>query len=168
MKKHRITAILLVTVLAIFAVVACACIDKPTSPELEGLTLPELADNQMAIVIKNGEKDFSTFVVTFGEGTADFSTVEDVLAHLLAQGVITLDWSDSAYGKTLNSIGSIQPDASKNQFVTYLTTVESDFGTWAGVTTYTVGDVKLVSSGLGISSMTAEPGAVILFELATY
>ncbi len=167
MKKYKIFAIILAMVLAVFAVAACACGDKPQSQELN-VTLPALNDNQMVVVIRNGENDFKSIAVTLGDGGVDAKNMEDVLAYLVEMGKITLDWSDSQYGKELHSIDKIQPDASKNEFVTYLTSVEVDFGTWADVVTYTIKDVKLVSSGKGLSTMTVQPGAVVLFELATY
>lgn len=164
MKRTRLLTGILAVVLVIVALCFVACDDKPTSVELTGLKLPKLKDNEVAVVIKNGEKDFDVLTMTLnGEKTG-----EEVVAALVADGKLTVDWTDSSYGKWLNGIGSLKPDASKREFVSVLTSVEKDYGTGADVTTYTIGDMKLVSAAVGISQMTVESGAVIYFEIQTY
>ncbi len=164
MKRTKLLTWILAVVLALTAICFVACDDKPVSVELEGLKLPKLKDNEVAVVIKNGEKDFDVLTMTLnGEKTG-----EEVVAKLVADGKLTVDWTDSSYGKWLNGIGSLKPDASKKEFVSVMTSVEKDYGTGAGVSTYTIGDVKLVTSAVGISQMTVESGAVIYFEIQTY
>lgn len=168
MKNKRLLTWILAVLMAIAAVCFAACDDKPLPTELTELVLPTMAQNQMAVILKNGEKDYTSYVVTLGAGGTDATTVEGVIDYLCKQQVLTVDWTDSQYGKMINSIGKLVPQSGTNQFVTVLTSVTKDKGNWAGVTVYNVGDVEIVSSAVGVSSMTAEAGAVVYFEIQTY
>ena len=168
MNKKRLLTWILTVLLAFCAVCFVACDDKPVASELTELVLPTMAQDQMAVIIKNGEKDYTSIVVTLGKGGVDAKTAEDVLTYLQNEGVLSVQWTESDYGKYLTGIGKISPDASKNEFVSVLTSVAKDKGSFAGVTTYKVGDVEIVSSAVGVSEMTVEPGAIIYFEIQTY
>lgn len=165
MKKTRFTTWVLSVLLFICCIALVACVDKPVAKQLEELTLPKLKDGQMAVIIKNGDKDYTSYTVTL---TENMKTGEDVIEYLAQEAELDVDWTESEYGKYINKIGGLSPDASKNEYVTVLTSVAKDKGNYAGVTTYTVGDVTLVSSQVGISEMTVEQGAVIYFEIASY
>ncbi len=159
--KRLVTlALALVLVLSVFTLVACA--DKPTVQEVTDLTLPTLADNQVAVIIKNGEKDYTNYTVTLSD---EMEKVEDVLNYLANKLDMYLDWQESNYGKYLNGIGGAKPSQA-NEFVAFYTSVESDKGNWAGVTAYTIGDVEIVSAQVGVTSAKVESGAVYYFELS--
>ena len=161
--KKLLTWILMV-VLVVCAVGLVACVEKPTPQDLTELKLPKLKDNQVAVIIKNCEKDYTSYTVTLSE---DMTSVEDVLAYLKENGM-HLDWTDSDYGKMLNSIGKAVPDSSKNEFVAFFTTVESDKGNWAGVPTYVVEGTQIVSAGVGVSDAKVQSGAIFYFEISTF
>ena len=161
--KKLLTWILMV-VLVVCTVGLVACVEKPTPQDLTELKLPKLKDNQVAVIIKNAEKDYTSYTVTLSE---DMTSVEDVLAYLKENGM-HLDWTDGPYGKTMNSIGKAVPDPSKNEFVAFFTTVESDKGNWAGVPTYVVEGVQIVSAGVGVSDAKVQSGAIFYFEISTY
>lgn len=163
---------LLTWILAVVLIVACfaltACVDKPTSKQLTQLTLPALRDNQMALIIKNGDSDYTSYTVTLGENGTDATTVEGVISYLHQEADLAIDWEDSAFGKYIHGIGNITEDTACAAYVTVYTSVARDQGTYAGVTTYTVGDVTIVEAGVGVSEMTVEAGAVIYFEIVSY
>ena len=160
----RLSAWILAIALCVSLFVLAACVDKPQSQEL---TLPTLADNQMAVIIKNGEKDYTSITVTLGKSGVEAKTVEDVLAYLKDQGTITLEWSDSDYGKFITRLNKIQP-SSASQWVSVFTSNQAEFDTSAYATTYTVGDVTLTTAIKGVSQLSVAPGYIIYFELGSY
>lgn len=162
---------LLTWILAVVFVIACfalvACDDKPQAIQLTELSMPTLKADQMAVIVKNGDKDYTSYVVTLGEKGVEATTAEDVLNYLVEQFDLKIEWQDSQYGKFITSIGGAKPTAD-NEYVTVLTSVEKDKGNYAGVTTYEVGDVTIVSAQVGVTEMTVEAGAIIYFEIANY
>lgn len=166
--KHtkRLLTWILAVVLVVGALCLVACVEKPTPQQLTELTVPNLKDGQVAVIIKNGDKDFTSYVVSL---TDEMTKVADVLQYLKDNGM-PLDWTDSDYGKMINAIGQITPDPSKNEFVAFFTSVQADKGNGAGVPTYTLGDTELqiVSAQVGVSDATVESGAVFYFEISTY
>ena len=171
MKRNiRKLTILLICLLlvALTLCVLASCVDKPQAKHLTDLELPTLKSNQAAVIIKNGKNDYTSYVVNLDKvGEADL-TAEDVLAYLQDNGELKLDWADSTYGKYINAIGGITPDASKNEYVTVLTSNGNFQGTWAGVDEIKVGDVTLKSAAVGVSELGVAGGDVIYFELASY
>lgn len=165
--KHtkRLPTWILAVLLIAASVALVACVDKPAAKQLTELTLPDLKDNQAAVIIKNGENDYTSYTVTLNE---DIKTGEDVLQYLVDAQTLTVDWTDSEYGKYINALGKLCPDQTKNEYINVLTSVDKDKGNWAGVKTYTVGDVTLVAAQVGISEMTVESGAFIYFEIDSY
>ena len=155
---------ILMVVLVVCATGLVACVEKPTEKALDKLELPTLKQGQVAVIIKNGESDYTRYTVTLSE---DMTSVADVLAYLNANGM-HLDWTDSDYGKMLNSIGKAVPDATKNEFVAFFTTVESDKGNWAGVPTYNVDGTQIVSAQVGVSDAKVQSGAIFYFEISTF
>ncbi len=164
-RTNKLLTWILAVTLLLCSLAFVGCVENPTKPQqLTQLILPTLKQDQVAVIIKNSESDYVNYVVTLSE---DMLTVEDVLQHLKDNGLV-IDWDDSQYGKKLNAIGKILPDAGKNQFIAFFTSVESDKGNWAGVFTYTIGDVQVVSAQVGVSDAKVESGAVYYFEMSTY
>lgn len=154
-----ILAIALVVSLGVFA----ACVDKPQAQELTELTLPELGNNQMAVIVKNGDKDYTAITVTLGKNGVEAETVEDVLSYLKEEGTITLEWGNSDYGKFISKIGKINP--AQGEWVAVYTSNSAEYDTSAWAQTYTVGSVTLVSASVGVSQLSVAEGYVIYFEL---
>ena len=165
-KKLAILTAAVVILTCVFAFTACD--DKPEMQTLSELTLPQMEDNQACVIIKEGESKYSCFVVTLGEDGTTAQNGEQLLQYLQEKSNLALNWQDSAYGKYLLGIGNITADESKGEFVAIFTSVEKDKGSWAGVRSYQAGETELVSSAVGISEMTVQPGAVIYFEISTY
>ncbi len=164
MKNTKLLTWILVVVLVVCVTSLVACVEKPAEKSLDQLKLPTLKQGQVAVIIKNGEADYTQYIVNL---TESMTSVEDVLAYLKENGM-HLDWTDSQYGKTLNSIGKAVPDSNKNEFVAFFTTVESDKGNWAGVPTYNVGGTQIVSAGVGVSDAKVQSGAIFYFEISTF
>ena len=78
---------------------------------------------------------------------------------------LSLNMSDSTYGKYIHGIGGIEEDTAANKYVMVYTSVEKDFGTWEGVGELTYKGRTLKNAGVGVSEMTVESGMIILFRL---
>ena len=163
----RLLTWILVAVVIVSTVALVACVKKPEPVQLTELKLPELQDNQMAVIIKNGDGDYTSYVVTLGKGGCNATTGEGVLEYLSEVSGLYLDWQESTYGKFLNGIVGAKVVAA-NEYVMVMTSVEKDKGNWAGVDTYIVDGVAIVYSQVGVTEMTVEPGAIIYFEIATF
>lgn len=153
-----ILAVVLVVSLGIFA----ACVDKPQSQELTELILPTMSDDQIAVIIKNGDKDYTSIVVSLGNN----KTAEDVLTYLKKEETITLEWNDSGYGKFITKIGKIAP-ASNSEWVGVYTSDKAQQDTSVYAQTYTVGEVALTTSIVGVSELKVAAGDVLYFELCS-
>ena len=160
MKSRHIAIICLVTALAVASLVFAACTDKPDVQQLE-LTLPELDNDQMAVIIKNADDDYTVYTVTLNE---EITTGEDAIEYLVGNSELYVKWTDGDYGKYIEELGTLKP--SENEFIVVMTSVEKDKGAWAGVASYEIGDITIVESQVGVSDMTVEAGAIIYFEIA--
>ena len=167
--KHtkRLLTWILAVVLVVLTLALVACVDKPEAVHLTDLKLPQMGDNQMAVIIKNGGNDYTSYVVTLGKGGTNATTAEGVIQYLHDQSGLELTWSNGEYGKFLTVIGGAKVVAA-NEYVMVMTSVQKDKGNWAGVQTYVVDGVSIVYSQVGVSEMTVEAGAVIYFEIATF
>ena len=164
-KKLLICIFLAVATLLVFA----SCVDKPQAKQLTDLTLPTLRGNQAAVIIKNGDNDYTSYTVNIAKvGSGDNLTAEDVLVYLKDEAELTLDWTDSDFGKFINAIGGITPNANNREYVAVFTSNPKYQGTWAGVDTYEVGNVSLVAANYGVSELGVVAGDIVYFELASY
>lgn len=161
MKTKRIISLALALIMALLALASCA-----------GGNVAE--KGTATLVIETGAEGADKYVVY----NVDLALLEErnegalsLLEYLAAQEGSTLYYSATwggGYGAYLNSIGSLAPDASKEYIAVY-TSVEKDFAVpseWAPtVATVKYKDATLTYSGVGISSMTIEDGAVVLFRV---
>ena len=161
----RLLTWILVAVLVVLTVALVACVDKPEPVQLTELKLPELKDNQMAVIIKNGDNDYTSYVVTLGKDGTDAKTAEEIIQYLHDETDLYLDWKESTYGKYLNGIGGAKPQSS-SEWVTVLTN-DSEFQDNASAykIVYTVGEVTLVSSNVGVTDLAVKAGTIIYFEV---
>ncbi len=162
--KRLLTWILVVVLALSLTVCLTACIDKPETIELNKLELPKMEKNQMVVIIKNGENDYTDIVVTLNK---DVTNGDELINYLVDTKTFSVEWEDSQYGKFLVAIGKIKADSSKNEYISIYTSVTADNGE-ATDPVYTVDGVKLYYSAKGISQMTVEDGAVIFFEKGSY
>ena len=71
-------------------------------------------------------------------------------------------------GTWMNSIGTLLPDSSKNEYISIYTSLERDFGVWDGVGTLEYEGTTLTQSNFGIDGMSVEKDTVILFRIETW
>ena len=71
-------------------------------------------------------------------------------------------------GTMIKSIGSLEPDASKGEYIFIYTSLEKDFGTGDFAATLEYDGVTLTMAGVGIESMSVEAGTVILFRIESW
>ena len=124
------------------------------------------------------EKGDVTFVVENRDGTYDVYKIylEDVEnKESGALGVIdSLNKRENnplpvdMNGTWLNSIGTLLPDSSKNEYISLYTSLEKDFGLWDGVKTLDYEGKTLTQSNYGIDGMSIEKDTVILFRIETW
>ena len=165
----RLLTWILVAMLVVSAVALVACVAKPQIVELTELTLPEMDDDQMVIIVKNRNDTYTAHVVTLGGKGTDATTVEGVISYLVQLNMLTVDWTDGGEtGKWLNDIGGLAPDANAHEYVAIYTSVTGDWSAGAGDYGYVIDGVTVAYSGYGVSSMSVEAGAVIYFELQTW
>lgn len=163
MKKTRLLTWILAVVLIVASIALVACVDKPQVTQL-AVTLPQLKDDQMAVVIKNGDDDYTCYAVTL---TDELKTGEDVVDYLQNELALEVDWQESTYGKYVNGIGGAKVRET-NEYVAIFTSVTSDKSTGADVLSYQIGDVTVAYAGVGISEMKTEYGAIFYFEIQTF
>lgn len=163
MKKTRLLTWILAVVLIVASIALVACVDKPQVTQL-AVTLPQLKDDQMAVVIKNGDDDYTCYAVTL---TDELKTGEDVVDYLQNELALEVDWQESTYGKYVNGIGGAKVRET-NEYVAIFTSVTSDKSTGADVLSYQIGDVIVSYAGVGISDMKTEYGAIFYFEIQTF
>lgn len=165
-KQKLLTWILVVALTFLLTTFAC-CDDKPQGQKID-VKLQSIKSNQMLVVVNNGDGDFDQYVVTLGEEGVNATIGEEVLSYLVTNSNLTLDWTDSTYGKTINKIGKLAPDANLQQYVAIYTSYKQDASTYAGATQYKLGGTYVYTAGLGISSLTVKAGVVLYFEMQTW
>ena len=168
--QKRLLTWISVAVLAVMSLALVACVDKPKPVELTELTLPDLQDNQMAVIIKNGDNDYTSYVVTLGKGGTNATTAEEVLDYLVEAAGLDLECAGSGSEKFINRIGGIvpNPNAENYEYVEIFTSNSAFFATWAGATEYTVDGVTLKSAGVGIHDLGVTAGDILYFELSVF
>ena len=124
----------------------------------------------VTFVIENRDGSYEVYKAYLEDVTNKDEGVYGVLQLLTARekNPLAADIVDSSYGAYINSIGSLTPDATKNEYVSIYTSLEKDFSTWEPVGVKEYEGITLKSSGVGLTSMSAEKGTVVLFCIETY
>lgn len=91
-----------------------------------------------------------------------------IFEYLKANEGFTYEMQESTYGAFLTKVLTLDSTAVENSFITLMTSVEKDFDVSEYAVEKTYNGTKLVSSGLGASSMTIEAGAVYYIALSSY
>ena len=159
---------ILVAVLIVSTVVLVACVDKPSPTQLTDLKLPDLKDNQMAVIIKNGDNDYTSYTVTLGAGGTNATTAEQVLEYLVETAQLHLDCEGEGSAKFINSIGKVTPDSGKGEYIEIFTSNSAFYGDWAGVSEIKVDDVTLKSAAKGIYELAVVAGDVLYFQISVF
>ena len=127
-------------------------------------------EGDVSLVVENRDGSYDVYKVYLEDVTNKEEGVYGVVEFIMQreENPITADIVDSSYGAYVNSIGSLTPDASKNEYVCLYTSLEKDFGTWDGVKSVVYEGVTLKEAGVGLTSMSIEKGTVVLFRIETY
>ena len=151
----RILSLILVLVM-MFSLASC------------GGTLGEQGD--VSVVIENRDGSYTVYKAYLEEVENKGEGVYGVIQYLMARedNPLTADIVDSTYGAYVNAIGTLTPDATKNEYVCLYTSLEGDFDTSDYVKELVYEGITLKTSGVGLTSMSAEKGTVILFRIESY
>ena len=159
----KILALILVLVMAV-GLVSC----NGVFGGILGGILGESGD--VSIVIENRDGTYDVYKAYLEDVENKDEGVYGVIQLLMARekNPLTADVVDSSYGAYINSIGSLTPDATKNEYVSIYTSLEKDFGTWEPVGEIDYEGTTLKACGVGLTSMSAEEGTIVLFRIETY
>lgn len=164
-RSNKLLICLLLIVATLFAFAACD--DKPQAKQLSDLTLPQLKGNEMALIIKNGDGDYTQYIVDLGKLDNDSPTCEHVLDYLHDKSDLALVWENGGFGKYVTTVGSISQGDGKYIFL-YTSNLDYE-SAWASSTSYELGqDCKLVEAGVGVTELPVAAGDIVYFELGTY
>ena len=138
--------------------------------EILGGILGEKGD--VSIVIENRDGTYDVYKAYLEDVENKDEGVYGVIQHIMARekNPLEADIVDSTYGAYINSIGSLIPETSDEymEYVSIYTSLEKDFGTWDGAGEIDYEGTTLKASGVGLTSMSAEAGTIVLFRIETY
>lgn len=160
MTKKRFLAVILTLALVLSLVFAfAACVDgKDKTPAASEGTF------KVVLMPKEGEAQVYTVDIALLEGQLNG---EAAIMQLAGNQGVSVSWSESSYGKFLNSIGCVQPTEA-NEFVQLFTSVENDKGVDAYAVTMDYNGTSLTTSRFGITQMTVEKDCIILIKVGSY
>jgi hypothetical protein len=149
MKKILSIALILVM---LFALASC------------GATVGEQGD--VTFVIENRDGTYSTYKMYLEDVENKDKGALGVIESLNSRenNPLPVDMN----GTWMNSIGTLIPDSSKNEFISIYTSLARDMGVWDGVLSLEYEGVTLTQSNFGIDGMSVEKGTVILFRIETW
>ncbi len=78
------------------------------------------------------------------------------------------DVTEGAYGKYINSIGSLVPNGASGEYIGIYTSLEKDFDVSEWVKTLEYNGRTLKTSGVGVSELSLEDGVTVLFRIEKY
>ena len=162
MKKNISTWVLIV--LVAFCCLLTSCVQPPKPTELDKLTIPQLKENQMVVIVKIDNDSYKNCVVNLD----DHKTADDVLMHLQQNEVLEIQFVDGDYGKYLTKIDALEQNEAAGKYISVYTSDSANQATWAGAIIYTVGSITIAPAKVGISELSVGSGTVLYFEIITY
>lgn len=169
-KTLRLLSLILVMALFAFSLVACN-VDEPkdNTPKTEQSSVIEVGNQNSGKVVK---------IVIGGTNEAvysvDFSNIEitegvySVIKYLGTQGKLTYKADDTGYGAFLTEVGELKQDAQTGTYIYLYTSVEADADVSEWASTKEWNGNTLTSSGVGLTDMTVENGAIIYIGTVNY
>lgn len=161
-RTQRISLIALTLIIALLVVAMFGACANKNVIKLEGVELPELNDNQFAIVIKVADKTYEYYVLY----TENANNLYSALEYLNANEGLELVASDGEYGKFITQIGDLVAEG--NKFIALYTSVKEEYITSAEITYFDCGGVEVATAGYGASSLTVSSKAVFYIQLEQY
>ena len=169
-KTIRLLSLILVMALFAFSLVACIA-DEPedNTPKTEQSSVIEVGNQASGKVIKIvvGGADEKVYSV-------DFSSIEitegvfSVVKYLASEGKLTYKSDDTGYGAFLTEVGELKQDTATGTYIYLYTSVEADADVSEWASTKEWEGNTLTSSGLGVTDMTVENGAIIYVGTVSY
>lgn len=162
MKNKRLLTWILAVAMLVVTVCFAACVEKPQLTKLDGVELPELAEDEIVVVEKVGDKEYKYFTVQLNEqtGLSEESSLLNVLEYVRDNSNVTLELS---YG-FINKFDQLPHEGTENEYVYLYTSVEKDFDQSAYATAYDCDGVKVSTSAVGCAEMSIVKGCVIYIE----
>lgn len=160
----RLSAWILAIALAVSLLTFAACTDKPQKITLENLDLPDLAEKEMVVVEKVGDKEYNYFVVPLTGDLSEKSSLLDVLNYIKDNFEVEFDQTDGF----INKFDQLANNQEKGEFVFLYTSVEEDFATDAYVQEFDCDGVTVKTSNFGCAEMHVEYGCVIYISTIIY
>ena len=167
----KFLALLLVLTFVLLPFVGCG---KKTEPQNVITTATQTGDGaggnntpaKLCTVVVATEPE-TVYQVDLNQVTVDNGLIS-VLEYLKENEGFTYETKDTGYGAFLTKVLTLDSASIENGFITLLTSVEKDFDVTSYAVEQTYNGTKIVTSGLGASSMTIEAGAVYYIALSSY
>lgn len=112
------------------------------------------------VVVSASESDTREYSVPLSKVKGEEGAFS-LLDYLKDKGELEYESENGPYGKKLIRVGSVVEDGAQGKYIYIWTSVEGDFDTSAYKLTLEYKGTTLVSSGVGISSMSVPDGAII-------
>lgn len=161
--KKIIRIFTLITLIATLVTSLASC-DILAGPTVEG--------ERVTVVIEERDGSYTTYEIDLADVDDKSLGAYSLLAYLKENKGLVLDAPESTYGIYVNAIGNLIPDFTANEYVAIYTSVERDFSVptadFPVVNEVVYNVTTLKSAGVGISSMSVDDGAIILFRIEKY
>lgn len=145
---------------AIICTLTC-CTDKPLPVIMDNLVLPELSDNQIALIV-NKNTNYVSYVVNL-DNLPDNATATDLLQYLQDQSDLTF----TLEGTFLSEICGIVPDYTNNEYLGIYTNIDNFNNSTLGERCDENG-IVIGSATVGVCELPLQSGKVIYVELTTW
>ena len=143
---------LLLSVLALLVITACD-FNKPTIEDSGKITVVVAEETPLVYELSLDDLDLSQGALS-------------VLLHIKETKGLDVVYEESTYGAYLTKVGALAPDS--NGFVSIFTSYEPNWDQTAFAQTRYHGEIKVVSSAVGLSSMSIVDGVVIYIGYVAY
>ena len=152
-RKILFTAVMLIVVTVLSLLCFTACGDKKGK-----------GDVTVVIAYADGAQEYYV-----SEKDVDGEGVMPIMLYLKEKKGLNFVTTESpTYGTFVNEVGGLKPDATKHEFISIHTSVAKDKDVSKNATTVEYKGTTLTSTGVGISTMSVEPDAIIYFVILTY
>ena len=157
----RLLTVILVLCMVFLPLIACT---KKTEPAKDQ-PVEETPAYCTVVVATDPETVYTVDLNKVGEIKNGLISVFD---YLKENNGFTYEMQDSTYGAFLTKVLTLDSTSITNGFITLLTSVEADFDVSGYAVEQDYKGTKIVSSGLGASSMTIQADAVYYIALSSY
>ncbi len=168
-RLSKIIALILALSFAVCAFCACGDPVKDNTPEAQTTSTVEVGNQNSGKVVKIvvGGANEMVYSVDYSEISLD-EGVLSIFKYLDSIGKLSYKADDSGYGAFLTQVGDLKQDESTATYIYLYTSIVKDQDVSAYATEKVWNGNKLISSGLGVTSMSVENGAIIYVGTISY